>query len=436
MPQTHAVTSGVLMSCKLLFGSGLLLLSACTGETPEPAVTISFLAFGDSGYHMDYVDPGEYTPPYATPDAFIAMERAEWQADKKPLSDFRPSPMFFHPGLQSFVPASGLLPVAQAMKTNCQQRGCDFAVMLGDNIYPAGATLGTDGHDDGPRFQKVFDTPYADLGLGKPDFKTYVTLGNHDWNTSRAGAQAQVEYLNAHPAFYIDGFFYRVKPAAANGLIELFIVDTELLLGSTTVYDDKLADDGSEVRHQKLDRNDPWATPQTGAEHQQLDWLREAMQNSDAKWKFLVAHHPVWASGGSKFEQGHALRKLLMPIACRHADAWFAGHEHTLELHEDSCAGTGVETGFKSLLPLPQIVSGAAAKQRGANRLFMAYQNRTYPEKITHYVADMVWGFARIELKQDEMHVMFYTTANGGDGIPVESYRHRLPRRSGQLSKN
>ena len=424
------------MSFKYLFGSSVLLLAACHSETPKPSETIHFLAFGDSGYHMDYLEPEEYNPPYPTPEAFIAMERAEWLEDKKPIADFRPSPMYFHPSLKSYVPASGLLPVSQAMKTSCKQHGCDFAVMLGDNIYPDGATLGADGHDDGTRFQKVFDAPYADLGLGKPGFKTYVTLGNHDWNTSREGALAQVDYLKAHPAFYIDGFFYRVKPAAANGLVELFIVDTELLLGSTTVYDDKLADDGSEIRHQELDKNDPWAMPQTDAEHRQLDWLREAMQNSDAKWKFLVAHHPVWASSGSKFEQGHALRKLLMPIACRYADAWFAGHEHTLELHEDSCAGTGVDTAFKNLPPLPQIVSGAAAKQRGANKAFMAYQNRTYPEKITHYVADMVWGFARVELSGDSMQVVYYTTPNDGGGVPVESYRHSLTRRSGKLLKN
>lgn len=422
----------------------VLLLAACTGNSNRDtdyrsegsANTIAFLAFGDSGYHMDYVEAADYTPPLTSMESFIAMERAEWQADKKPVADFRPSPAYFHPRLQSYVPASGLMPVASAMKTVCKQTHCSFAVMLGDNIYPDGATLGADGHPDGPRFDKVFHQPFADLGLGQTAFKTYVTLGNHDWNTSREGAQAQLAYLKQHPAFYIDGFFYRVKPAAANGLVELFVVDTELLLGSTTVYDDKLADDGTEVRHQELDRNDPWATPQTEAERRQLDWLREAMQNSNAKWKFLIAHHPVWASSGSKFEQGHALRKLLMPVACRYADAWFAGHEHTLELHEDSCANTGVDTELKNLPPLPQIVSGAAAKQRGANKAFMAYQNRTYPEKLTHYVADMVWGFVRVELTGDTMQLVYYTTPNDGSGVPVESYRHSLTRRSGKLLKN
>ena len=418
-------------TCSLL---GLLLLAGCTKQPDNSADTVTFLAFGDSGYHMDYVEAADYIPALTSEEAFIAMERAEWLDDKKPLADFRPSPHYFHPGLQSYVPASGLMPVARAMKSVCQQQHCDFAVMLGDNIYPDGATLGADGHPDGPRFDKLFRQPYADLGHSRTAFKTYVTLGNHDWNTSREGAQAQIDYLQQQPAFYINGFFYQVKPPAANGLVELFIVDTELLLGGTTVYKAKLADDGSELRHDKLDRNDPWATPQTDAERQQLDWLRAAMQQSDANWKFLIAHHPVWASGGSKFEQGHALRKMLMPIACQYADAWFAGHEHTLELHEDSCAGIGVDTALTKLPPLPQIVSGAAAKQRGANKAFMAYQNRTYPEKITHYVADMVWGFARVELSGDTMQLVYYTTPNDGSGTPVESYRHRLQRRSGQLS--
>lgn len=417
--------------------SALLLVSACSllPEAPHQTTTatqqantpIRFLAFGDSGYQLDYLDAGDNKSAFTSEQEFIADDRARWLADGRPAADFRPSPMQFHAGLQRYVPASGLQPVATAMKSFCAQQACDFAVMLGDNIYPSGATEGADGHDDATRFDKLFKQPFAELGQGRAGFRTYVALGNHDWKTSRAGAQAQVEYLQSQPAFYNAGFFYQEQPANTHGLVELFVIDTELLLATTTVYKAKLAADGSELRHTERDHNAPWATPQTAAEANQLAWLAKAMQESKAKWKFLIAHHPVWASGGSKFEQGHALRRLLMPIACRYADAYFAGHEHTLELHEDSCAGTGVA----DVAPLPQIVSGAAAKQRNAKPAFMAYQNQHYPEKITRFVADRVWGFSAVELHDDNATVIFYQTANDGSGVSAEAFRHSFKRRSG-----
>ena len=44
-----------------------------------------------------------------------------------------------------YVPASGMMPVARAMRAYCQTTRCDAGMMLGDNIYPDGATLGADG---------------------------------------------------------------------------------------------------------------------------------------------------------------------------------------------------------------------------------------------------------------------------------------------------
>jgi hypothetical protein len=111
----------------------------------------------------------------------------------------------------SWVAASGLAPVANAMHAWCREWRCDFATMLGDNIYPKGATLGADGNDDAARFEKIFREPfarYSDLGA---DFRIYAALGNHDWKTSRAGAMAQVDYLTRTAPFYVDGIV-RVRP--------------------------------------------------------------------------------------------------------------------------------------------------------------------------------------------------------------------------------
>lgn len=408
-------------------GMGAAMLLATTSLSAASAEqTISFLAFGDSGYHMNYVDAEDYEVPFATRDAFIDAYRAEWAEDQKPLRDFRPPALYFHPDYKSYMPASGMMPVAKAMKSVCAKMDCGFAVMLGDNIYPDGAS----GPEDQEMFRHMFEEPFGDLGAGKPGFQTYVTLGNHDWNTSREGALAQVAYHEQHPAFYMDGLIYRVKPAAGKGQVELFIVDTELMLGGLTVYDHKLAPDGSEIRNTELDPNDPWAMPSTDMEKNQVKWLEDALQSSDAKWKFVIAHHPIWASGGSKFEQGHALRKALMPVMCKYADAAFFGHEHSLEIHDDTCAGTGAG----DMPVLPNLISGAASKQRGMNSAFMAYQDKTYPEKQTHFVRGMVWGFMSVELKGDEAVVDVYTTPEDGTGAADKVYTYEFTRRS-QLAR-
>src|SRR5688572_5291897 len=61
--------------------------------------------------------------------------------------------------------------VAIRIRDLCAARGCDFVLMLGDNIYDAGV----DSLDD-PQWQTKFEEPYRDI-----DLPFYVALGNHDY---------------------------------------------------------------------------------------------------------------------------------------------------------------------------------------------------------------------------------------------------------------
>ena len=51
-----------------------------------------------------------------------------------------------------------------------------------------------------------------------------------------------------------------------------------------------------------------------------------------------------------------------------------------------------------TLPPLPQIVSGAAAKQRPVNSWFMAHQARNNPELTTTYAKGLIWGYVHLTL--------------------------------------
>jgi len=106
--------------------------------------------------------------------------------------------------------------------------------MLGDNIYPNGPTGGADGVTDATRFDEILLAPFKDFASLAPGFRIYAALGNHDWRTSREAALSEVRYMEETRPFYMDGLIYRVKPRPD---IELFVLDTEVLLSGQTVYE-------------------------------------------------------------------------------------------------------------------------------------------------------------------------------------------------------
>jgi len=413
-----------------------LLISGCATSQPGGAPVasqgpgvpagIGFLAFGDHGYSLDYLDPEDLLQ--RSRDQYIAEARAKWLKEKRPAGEFTVGPIAMVNG--SAVAASGMLPVASAMTAWCKTATCQFGVMLGDNIYPDGPTLGADGRDDGQRFRDIFIAPYGNFGWGQPDFRIYAVLGNHDWHISRAAALSEVAFLESTRPFYMNGISYAAKPAAARGEVEVFALDTHVLLGGEKVLDDKLADDGSEVATTKVEAPDAWAIPATPAELAMVTDLEKRLTASTAKWKIVIGHHPLWASSGGKFQQSRSLRAALLPVLCRHADLYFAGHEHTLELASDDCS-TAVP-GAK-LPPMPAIVTGAAGKQRPLNTKFMAHQARDNPQYHPIFARGMVWGFSHVMLAGDKATVTMVSTGNDGSGSPKIEASTVFARRSGLL---
>ena len=403
-------------------------LCACAAQPSSDTAgsgPISILLFGDTGYDYDWLEEDDYEDAF-TGREFIVNELDDWIEDHRPIEEFAIPPMHFAEQTGGYVMASGMWPVSKAAHTFCRPEGkCAFGLMLGDNIYPAGATAGADGRDDAKRFDDLLWKPYKGLREQDPEFVIYPVLGNHDWDTSREGAMAQVKYLEQSPLYDLDGIFYR-KRAASD--VEIFAIDTTVLLNGLPVYDDALAPDGTPIDTGKFDKDEPWAEP-VGEEKGMLEWLERSLADSDARWKIVIAHHPIWSSSGTKHEEGKVLREVLLPMLCRYADAYIVGHDHTLELHTDDCRGAGGE--YRDLPPLLQVVSGAAGKQRPAHTPFMAWQDRTFPQKKTWYARGLVWGFAELLLEDDTATVTIVSTPNSGSGEPVIEYSESFARRSG-----
>jgi hypothetical protein len=416
-----------LLFCALLVAAGC---SAPTQRTAHETATapqgkpVTLLVFGDGGYHYDHLEKKVYEK-VVTEEQFMAKERKDWVEERRPPEEFDAPPMYKLPSNGSVIPATGQMPVSQAMHSYCAQHGCDFATMLGDNIYPDGAMADA---GDTKRFADVFTTPYASLGAGRPDFRIYGVLGNHDWHTSRDGALAQVRFLETTTPFFMNGLFYRVVPAAAHGEVEIFAIDTEVLLAGTTVREAALAEDASEVETEELEQLEPWAAPQNDAERNMVRWLTASLANSKARWKIVIAHHPLWSTAGSKFQQAKSLRRLILPALCRYADLYLAGHEHTLEVHTNNC--TEALPG-SDVAPLPQVVSGSASKMRPTNSAFIHQQLKAYPELRTLFARGLTWGFAHLTFQGDQVTVRMIETPRDGSGTAQVTYEHSFPRRSG-----
>ena len=407
-----------------------LSLAACSGSSQSDVAdskSVGILIFGDSGYHLDYPDQDDYDDLF-TDERFVQDEWDDWTEDKRPMDEFEPRPTGISPVTGKTVPASGLAAISKAMKHFCAEVAtCDFGMMLGDNIYPSGATLGADGFDDADRFRDMFTDPLGDIVKEPDSYRTYSTLGNHDWETSREGGFAQIEFLQQAEEFYIDGPYYSVKPPAGNGDIELFIVDTSMILASTTVYEDTLNDDGSESTTDEIDEPDYNVGLLTEEDKAQPQWLEDALQASTAKWKIVVAHHPIWSSSGSKYEQAKVLREMLLPAMCRYADAYIVGHDHTLEIHTDDCS---VALGEATAEPLVQIVSGAAAKQRPTHTTFMQHQDAKYAEHKTIMAEGLLWGFSHMTIDGDNAEVTMLKIPDDGSSDITTSYVYKFSRRS------
>ena len=404
-------------------------LTGCSGASPRHAEVsgkVGFVAVGDTGYDYRFLERKDYEPPRSM-QQFVDDERDEWIEDGRPPADFQPPPTH-QLASGAVVAATGLHAVARAMESWCTRAPCDFGTILGDNIYPDGATAGADGTDDQARFRDLFVEPFAPLAVGRPGFRYYVTLGNHDWNTSLAGAESQLRFHETTAPFYMDGYNYRVRPALAGGQVELFVIDTELLLSRSDIRETAMSVDGRGTLLDERDDTGPWVRARAEQGPDIAAWLEEALASSDARWKIVVGHHPLWSSAGSKFAQAAELRRLILPTLCRHADMYLAGHEHTLELHVDDCSDSLPGAGVP---PLIGVVSGAGAKQRPVHAPFSARQQADHPQLQTLYARGMVWGFSHVEVEGDTATIRLISTPDDGSGVPVVDYTFTTRRRSG-----
>ena len=156
----------------------------------------------------------------------------------------------------------------------------DLVLMLGDNNYGDGSP---------ESYRERFEEPYKpllDAGV-----KFYAARGNHD-----AGAQWEYPLFNMGGQRYYT--FERkagVLPPVAGDRVQFFALDSVNL------------DDG------------------------QLSWFDRQLSESNAEWKIVFFHHPIYSSG--RYAASSAARRSTLEQALieHQVDVVFSGHEHVYE---------------------------------------------------------------------------------------------------------
>jgi hypothetical protein len=243
--------------------------------------------------------------------------------------------------------------VGIAIRDLCAVRGCDFVLLLGDNIYDSGVDSVTD-----PQWQTKFEEPYHDI-----DLPFYAALGNHD-NGGRLIIEAggignefhkgaiEVEYTQVSTKWTMPATHYTFT----QGHVGFIVLDTNAILWSNTDYGDQAA------------------------------WMPQALMEVSGKdWVLFAGHHPYRSNGTHgnagdydapelagipisnplPIQNGDAVKEWFDAHACGIGQVYFAGHDHSRQWLDEPGA----------LCNTQLIISGAGAstteiRNRGNNALY------------------------------------------------------------------
>jgi hypothetical protein len=214
--------------------------------------------------------------------------------------------------------------VAQAVKRKCDADGCDFVILLGDNIYDSGVI----GVDD-PQWQEKFEIPYQAIEL-----PFYAVLGNHDYGSLGLGLEFvkgpfEVAYTNKSKKWKMPGTHYTFQA----GPVGFVALDTNSIL---------------------------WANTDHGV---QSTWYAGAVAQLTTTWKIAIGHHPYLSNGthgnagtytdltGILFPQqlGVDVKDFVETRVCGTVDVYLSGHDHSRQWLHPTCgvellvSGTGAE---------------------------------------------------------------------------------------------
>ena len=195
-------------------------------------------------------------------------------------------------------------PVAEMMGEVAEISGVEFIAALGDTHHFWGVRSAQD-----PLWQTNFEWIYRHPELMIP---WHPVLGNHEY---RGDTQAVLDYATVSRRWEMPGRYYSMtEPVSDDEEVLLLFIDTSPLIDKYRGNPDKFPDAGT----QSMD--------------DQLAWIDATLGSSDAAWKVVMGHHPVYAGTTKETRERSDLRKRLQPLLDAHGvDAEVSGHIHNFQ---------------------------------------------------------------------------------------------------------
>jgi hypothetical protein len=245
--------------------------------------------------------------------------------------------------------SSAQFEVGRRMASVCAARGCDLALLLGDNFYERGVRPPRNGVWD-EAFIRKFEAPYEQLGV-----QFWAVAGNHDWHGGRDSVDTEIAYSARSSRWRMPAYDYAVP--ALPPWLDIYALDTVVLL--------------------------------SGVDIGQRQRARVALCDAPG-WRVLAGHHPIYSSGHHAGPGGEnaAAREALLPLIeeCD-VDVYLAGHEH----HQEHLRAGN----------LHQIVQGAAGRLRDV-------ELRGAKTPADQLFAASLYGFALLEFRREQMSIEFF----------------------------
>ncbi len=205
--------------------------------------------------------------------------------------------------------------VANSMESYCSSNDkiCDAAFLLGDNLY----STGMDSADD-PKMDIVFRDYYQNL-----NFPFYAVLGNHDYgkySLSLKKANYELEYSKRNPQFVMPSRFY-IK--VFKDMVVAHLDTTRMMWKKDLSIQGEMVLAASKLAKEKN------------------------------LWFVVTGHHPYLSNGSHGnaghydkvkvpyFASGKYVKKFFDKYVCPNADLYLSGHDHSLQLIPGSQAGCG-----------------------------------------------------------------------------------------------
>ena len=181
------------------------------------------------------------------------------------------------------------------------QLDAEFIATTGDNFYDNGVASVSDPYWVSS-FEAIYHQPHLFVDW-------YPVLGNHDY---RGNWQAQIDYSKVSRRWQMPSQYYAKNIDLEGDSALILFIDTSPLN----------PDYADEKKYQEAYKQ---------GSQEQLGWIEEQLASSQAKWKVVIGHHPLYSSG-KRYGKTDAIRNVLEPLLEKHnVNVYLAGHEHDLQ---------------------------------------------------------------------------------------------------------